>query len=1288
MAILLLTGTFLLVFSSHCYGHTKSICHVDSSLDFERYLCNNTLSSHCHVFSLNSSVEFKISSGNFCQVAQQTGEVKIRSDSVTEFAFITCFEDDIPGILPQPRRGLVFFNSHVTLERLVFKNCGTKLTTIPDGSIIDYFNSSSLYYTSSHAATLVFVNCQVNITQVNIYNSYGFAMIGINLYNASISHVNMSLSTLSSKVYSYSNKSVVIGSGAVFHYVDPPPKNHYQKCSYIDIKHVYFRHNFNMISGNQCIADFYHSNPFSLSGSKHPIVNAAGLTLLYTQKNYSVKSNINDTTFNYNVGAFSSPGGLLVVHYYSSIDTITTVKNSQFLHNVNIGSSKSYCQGTALLFLWFGESVLFDLIVAHQLLVQKTIFYENSGIHISSFGSGPVLIAVVNPATIKIVFKNCTFHSNAAYQEGASMYAIAYKDAFTSGNVSIVLEDIYGTLAFQSLQFLPVSAAGIFSFYRIHTVYITGTSTFCSNYGSVIEAVDSNIYLSGNLSFSDNWGLRGSAIRLHGDSHLYFLSGVTAKFMFNHAQLEGGAIYIGSSDTTNTLKRDCMLTIFDPSNSLITFHENIAINAGNSIYMESISNCYLNSSVDHISSTKEILEYYEKHFHFNPSSSNHLLSLSSQSSKLVQCDSNNNHKDVVIPYKTYPGQVVQIYLAVLDVLCRNVYSTMRIDVTSKILQHRANQYVNNKLWLSHEDKEQIVYEGPNCTLISIAVNSHDHTQVVGELVFSLPRFPGIYNIQLFIRQCPLGFILDKDKGVCRCSPVFYRRDLVDAESIEYKASCNINNMTIARPNIANSWAGNTSFGGSKSFGVSRMCPLEYCSCLASLSFCSSDNSISLVSPLTGTCNDSIPLCLHQRVGPLCGSCGELSVVFGSPECRHCSNWWIWTLVLYAVAGPLLIYLLFVFRLTLTTGTLNGIIFYAQAANCSLYALLSNCNMNDQIIAWISRVAFTFLSLLNLNLGFPLCFYNGMTELWKTGLSLVFPLYLLTILCIIIFISRCSTKLSNNIADSSVQVLVTVVHLSFTKLLLVIIDVFTPAQVYTSNATFQVWYIDGSQQYGVGSHFILMVITLLVVIPLLLPYVLLLLFAKPLRRTRVNKYVRPLLEAIHAPYKDGKEYWFVARLFLLVFLSAMYAYYRARVHLKVYSVITPVLVIFLILEVYHKPFTNRLIHVIDCWLMYNLIFVFTTTWIFVVENKMQIATIITVVAVSLVFVTFVMILGYHILHVIGKIHLLKKVVQRIRKINCRIISNHSSSRGIYRSLDDSDFFSKCSNYREPLMSLYD
>ena len=84
----------------------------------------------------------------------------------------------------------------------------------------------------------------------------------------------------------------------------------------------------------------------------------------------------------------------------------------------------------------------------------------------------------------------------------------------------------------------------------------------------------------------------------------------------------------------------------------------------------------------------------------------------------------------------------------------------------------------------------------------------------------------------------------------------------------------------------------------------------------------------------------------------------------------------------------------------------------------------------------------------------------------------------------------SLRLSNRIADSSVQVLVTVVHLSFGRLLSAIINTFTPAKVFTSEQIHHVWYWDGFVQYVSKGHITLMIITSLVVLPFLLPYVLL------------------------------------------------------------------------------------------------------------------------------------------------------------------------------------------------------
>ena len=403
---------------------------------------------------------------------------------------------------------------------------------------------------------------------------------------------------------------------------------------------------------------------------------------------------------------------------------------------------------------------------------------------------------------------------------------------------------------------------------------------------------------------------------------------------------------------------------------------------------------------------------------------------------------------------------------------------------------------------------------------------------------------------------------------------------------------------------------------------------------------------------------------------------KLSVVFGSTECKQCSNWWLWTLVLYAIVGPLLIKLLYALRLTLTTGTLNGIIFYAQMANCGITDLLSLKLYQDPY----SKFCRIFLSTLNLNLGFPLCFYDGMTELWKAGLSLLFPLYLLTIVVVLIILSRFSLRLSNRIAHSSVQILVTVVHLSFSKLLLAIIDVFTSAKIYyDSTASYKVWYWDGSVKYGVGSHLILMIITLLVVIPLLLPYVFLLLFARPIRRTRVNKYVRPLLEAIHAPYKEGKEYWFVAQLLFMVVMYIIYASLRGRNILKIYVITSPLWVLLLLLHAYFKPFKNKIIYFLDCWLILNVILISTTTWFFFIEFKYQAIAVFVSVMVFIVFLTFLAILLYHILLVTGKMSSITvKFHMMQHKYKQKMLS--------YKPLQpaSSSLYNLC-EYREPLLS---
>ena len=514
-------------------------------------------------------------------------------------------------------------------------------------------------------------------------------------------------------------------------------------------------------------------------------------------------------------------------------------------------------------------------------------------------------------------------------------------------------------------------------------------------------------------------------------------------------------------------------------------------------------------------------------------------------------------------------------------------------------------------------------------------------------------------------------------GSCICSHL-----LTSLNFDGYIPNCNINTRTFNRP--LNSWVGVNS-NKSLVFLFSLHCPHGYCNIDNIFNvFLFNINSFVLTTKDFSVISS---LCNKDREGILCSKCSTVngikhSMVFGSTECRQCINWWLWTLVLYVVAGPLLIYLLYVLILTLTIGTFNGIIFYAQAANVGILDMLSAYNGK------MGNLSIVFLSVLNLGLGFPLCFYNEMTELWKAGLSLLFPLYLLTIVVLIIILSRFSLRLSNRIAHSSVRVLVTVVHLSFARLLGAVINAFTPAKVFSSNQSYayHVWYWDGSVEYGSEGHIALMVATSLVVFLLLSLYILLLFFAKPLRYWKcANEYTRPILEAIHAPYKDNKQYWFLARLLLLITMYILYSIEPYQ-H-NIYMAIASILFFFIIGQAMFRPYKNNFTNLLDCWLLFNLAFIYITMWYL---GNMEV-TIYSIVAILLFFVTFFVVLVYHILFISGQ---LKKTDRKVNDI-CTKISwclsgfkhDYSFQRPHRLPLQDANdsFYDSCHNYREPMLS---
>ena len=133
-----------------------------------------------------------------------------------------------------------------------------------------------------------------------------------------------------------------------------------------------------------------------------------------------------------------------------------------------------------------------------------------------------------------------------------------------------------------------------------------------------------------------------------------------------------------------------------------------------------------------------------------------------------------------------------------------------------------------------------------------------------------------------------------------------------------------------------------------------------------------------------------------------------------------------------LAGIVLVVLLYLLNLTVTTGTINGIIFYANIISINDSVFLMNNNVFNLL-----RV---FISFANLDLGIETCFYNGMDGYTKMFLQLFFPFFLIVIAASIIVVSRYSSRILRWTYSMSLPVLATLFLLSYTSVLRAVLTV--------------------------------------------------------------------------------------------------------------------------------------------------------------------------------------------------------------------------------------------------------
>ena len=450
------------------------------------------------------------------------------------------------------------------------------------------------------------------------------------------------------------------------------------------------------------------------------------------------------------------------------------------------------------------------------------------------------------------------------------------------------------------------------------------------------------------------------------------------------------------------------------------------------------------------------------------------------------CLSNNDYDYYVAnAYAVFPGQTLHINLIV----------SPRWSGSSSTIIAANTQDDDCSILDSYQLSQTISNNGCNRYSYTIWPNSELITEC--KLFIGLSEEPEMFYVQ--IKSCPMGFTLQSRRKACYCDPLLNN----DKLSI---TSCDINDETILHP--ANSWISAVTVNNSHSYNVSSQCPFDYCLPYSShLNLSSTDSQ-----------------CQFKRSGVVCSECQQgLSTVFGSSRCKQCSNLYLLLIIPIAIAGVVLVIMLFTFNLTVTNGIINTLIFYVNIISINYSQFCFDSNSPDC----------TLLSLLNLDLGIETCFYGGMDGYTKMWLQLVFPCYLMIIAFTLIFGSRYSSKLQRLTANRVLKVLATLFLLSYAKTLLTVCQVlfyFSSVTHLPSEHSTLVWSVDTGVELF-GAKFCILYAVCMIVFIILMIFNMLLLFPRTVSHWKFINYFKPLLDAYFGPYKQKYPFWIGLQLLI-------------------------------------------------------------------------------------------------------------------------------------------------------------
>ena len=693
---------------------------------------------------------------------------------------------------------------------------------------------------------------------------------------------------------------------------------------------------------------------------------------------------------------------------------------------------------------------------------------------------------------------------------------------------------------------------------------------------------------------------------------------------------ESGACRGGATETntTQTIFSDCFIQTIKqyrkrfatPNyfNSFMT--NNIATQSGADIYGGLFDRCTASQNAEyHISSNESLSDYVRKTVKFS--------SISSRPIQVILC--NHSQSDNI---STKKGHVIIVSVTAVDQVGNSLNATIRSSV---ITESRVGR-------LKEGQAEQTV--GNQCTELEYNVFSQDRSaQVVlyadGPCI-NLGISRQIINISFLPCTCPFGLkpIQSPIECKCDCDPVLQQRYHI-TNCFEENGTIEVNNIWIEVINTTNG----TGY-------VASNCTFDYC----------------VQKPINISLSNPDKQCAYNRSGVLCGECEPgLSLVLATSRCEQCSNIYLLLLIPFALAGILLVALILVLNITIATGTIHGLIFYANmlAANRSIFLP----NLNNFLTVFISWV--------NLDLGIETCFYNGMNSQAKVLLQLVFSAYMFLLMFLIIILSKYFDSFAKLLSNRNpVAALGTLFLLSYSKLLRFIIAALQYRVLdYPDHTNDIVWLYDGNVQYFTPKHIPQFVAAVIILIVGGL-FTVLLFFgqwfprcSKVMKWTKNTKYIG-FMDAYHAPFTPKHRYWVGLLLFALITHNLVTAM-APNTSLPILSagVLSAGIIVWKLLN--NRLYKNTLCGSFETLYLFNVAILAFGTFFVRDTKKNQSALAKTSMAIS--FTLVVIILCYHFYQsILKKSNTWLKIKDIIRKL-CVDVADRRANNGweMYRPVVD-------------------